>query len=119
MKGYTDFFMGFFGPEAVATRPIGEMKYLDWEKARKICEVAISENPNVVISAGLMEDWNNTSGTIYEDGEYVREYVYGSSCWATPIVDVDGVEYECWTHEKPKDPSNHVPSWWTKKESAK
>lgn len=32
MKGYTDFAMGFMGPGAIATKPIGDMKYMDWDK---------------------------------------------------------------------------------------
>ena len=118
MKGETDFLLGILGPRVVATKPIGEMKYMDWERARKICEAAIAENPDVIISAGLMEDWTNTSGKIYEDGKYTRGYVYGSSCWATPIVDVDGVEYECWTYDKPNGWTTGVPGWWTKKNGA-
>ena len=60
MKGYTDFMAGFFGPGVVATKPIGAMKYMDWNKVQKI----VDEHPNSVIRAGLMEDWNNTSGLI-------------------------------------------------------
>ena len=51
---------GFFGPGAIATKPIGAMKYMDWNKVQKI----VDEHPNSVIRAGLMEDWNNTSGLI-------------------------------------------------------
>ena len=32
MKGYTDFMAGFFGSGVVATKPIGAMKYMDWNK---------------------------------------------------------------------------------------
>ena len=52
MKGYTDFMAGFFGPGVVATKPIGAMKYMDWNKVQKI----VDEHPNSVIRAGLMED---------------------------------------------------------------
>lgn len=61
MKGYTDFYSGFLGPEAIATKPIGKMKYMDWKKVQQI----VNEHPNSVIYAGLMEDWNNTSGLIF------------------------------------------------------
>lgn len=61
MKGYTDFAMGFMGPEAVATKPIGDMKYMDWKKVQQV----VDEHPDSVIYAGLMEDWNNTSGLIF------------------------------------------------------
>jgi hypothetical protein len=107
MKGYTDFAMGFLGPTAVATKLIGRTKYMDWNKVQKI----VDENPNSVIYAGLREDWNNTSGLIFARGEYYNGYVYGCSNWATPIVDVDGKEIECWTCEPTKEDSGK-PDWW-------
>ena len=107
MKGYTDFAAGFMGMEAIATKPIGDMKYMDWHKVQNI----VNEHPNSVIYAGLMEDWNNTSGLIYANGKYYDGYVYGCSKWATPIVDVDGKEIECWTNEVTKEGS-HKPTWW-------
>lgn len=107
MKGYTNFAMGFMGAEAIATKPIGGMKYMDWQKVQKI----VDEHPDAVIHAGLMEDWNNTSGLIFAKGKYYDGYVYGCSCWATPIVDVDGEEIECWTYEKTAEGSGK-PTWW-------
>lgn len=107
MKGYTDFAMGFLCAEAIATKPIGAMKYMDWEKVQGI----VDEHPNSVIYAGLMEDWNNTSGLIFAKGKYYDGYVHGSSIWATPIVDVDGEEIEVWTYEPTKEGSDR-PSWW-------
>lgn len=107
MKGYTSFSMGFLGMDAVATKPIGDMKYMDWKKVQQI----VDEHPDSVIYAGLMEDWNNTSGLIYAKGEYYNGYVYGCSKWATPIVDVDGEEIECWTYEETEEGSNK-PTWW-------
>lgn len=107
MKGYTNFISGFLGPEAVATKPIGNMKYMDWKKIQQI----VNEHPNSVIYAGLQEDWNNTSGLIYAKGKYYKGNVFGSSIWATPIVDVDGEEIEVWTYEETKEGSGR-PSWW-------
>lgn len=107
MKGYTSFSMGFLGPAAVATKPIGRTKYMDWSKVQKV----VDENPNSVIYVGLREDWNNTSGLIFARGEYYNGYVYGCSNWATPIVDVDGKEIECWTYEPTKEDSGK-PDWW-------
>ena len=107
MKGYTDFLSGFLGAEAIATKPIGNTKYMDWKKVQQI----VDENPNAVIYAGLQEDWAQTSGLIYARGKYYDGYVYGSSYWATPIVDVDGEEIECWTYEKTEEGSGK-PSWW-------
>ena len=107
MKGYTDFLSGFLGMGAVATKPIGKMKYMDWNKVQKIVE----DNPNSIIRAGLMEDWNNTSGLIFAKGKYYDGYVYGCSMWATPILDVDGKEIECWTYEETEWGCGK-PSWW-------
>jgi len=107
MKGYTDFAMGFLGAEAVATKPIGAMKFMDWKKVQQI----VNEHPDSVIYAGLQEDWNNTSGLIFAKGKYYDGYVFGCSKWATPIVDVDGEEIECWTYEETEERSGK-PSWW-------
>lgn len=96
MKWNTDFFQGFLGPSVVATKPVGDMKYMDWQKVQQV----VNDHPDSVICAGLMEDWNNTIGLIYAKGKYYNGYVYGCSCWATPIVDVDGEEIECWTYEE-------------------
>lgn len=111
MKGYTDFTSGFFGPYAIAGyNPVGKMKYMDWEKVKQIIET----HQNAIIYAGLREDWNNTSGLIYARGKYYNGYVYGASCWATPIVDVDGAEIECWTAEKTIEGAGR-PLWLTNK----
>lgn len=102
MKGYTNF------GDAFTIKSISEIKYMDWEKAKKICQ----ENPWSMISAGLREDWNNTSSMVFESGEWIKDaYVYGCSCLATPILDVDGEEIECWTYE---ETSKNLPSWWGK-----
>lgn len=107
MKGYTDFAMGFLGASVVATKPIGAMKFMDWNKVKEVVE----SHPNSIIYAGLMEDWNNTSGLIYAKGKYYNGYVYGCSNWATPIVDVDGEEIECWTNNETEWGSDKH-SWW-------
>ena len=107
MKGYTDFAMGFMGAEAVATKPISDTKYMDWQKVQEI----VDKHPNSIIYAGLMEDWGNTSGLIYAEGKYYDGYVYSNSVWATPIVDVDGEEIEWWAYEQTEEGSGK-PSWW-------
>lgn len=106
MKGYTNFADGFLGPEAVATKPIGDMKYMDWNKVKEIIET----HPNSVIYAGLQEDWNNTSGLIFAKGDFYNGSVYVASVWATPIVDVDGEEIECWTYTPTKEGAGK-PDW--------
>ena len=35
MKGYTNFWAGFV-PGLIQTKPSGEMKYLDWVKAKQL-----------------------------------------------------------------------------------
>ena len=105
MKGYTDFMAPLFGID-IATKPRGDMKYLDWEKAKQL----IKEHPDSIIYAGLMEDWEWTSGLIYAQGNFYDGYVYGASCWATPILDIDGEEVECWTYEETKEGSGK-PDW--------
>ena len=107
MKGYTNFMSGFLGMGVIATKPIGNIKFMDWKKVQEI----VDSHPDSVIYAGLMEDWNNTSGLIFAKGEYYDSYVYGCSRWATPIVDVDGEEIECWTYEETKEGSDK-PNWW-------
>ena len=108
MKGYTSFAAGFLGMEAVATKPIGDIKFMDWKKVQEI----VDSHPNSVIYAGLMEDWNNTSGLIFVKGEYYDGgCFYGCSKWATPIVDVDGEEIECWTYKETEERSK-MPIWW-------
>ncbi len=107
MKGYTNFSAGFLGPQAVATKPIGKMKFLDWKKAKELIEA----NPDAVIHAGLLEDWNNTSGLIYAKGNFYNGgYFYGASVWATPILDINGEEIECWTYE-PTEEGSGLPDW--------
>lgn len=110
MKGYTDFAMGFMGPGAIATKPIGDMKYMDWDKVQKL----VDKHPNSVIYAGLLEDWGNTSGLIFANGEYYNGgYIYDRSVWATPIVDINGEEIECWTYNESKEAAG-TPGWWGK-----
>ena len=106
MKGYTDFIGGMFMGAAMPTAN-GGMKYMDWDKVEEICK----NNPNATVRAGLMEDWNNTSGIIFSNGKYCDGYVYGCSRWATPIVDVDGKEIECYLHEDKYETSDK-PDWW-------
>lgn len=107
MKGYTSFARGFLGAEAIATKPIGDMKYMDWKEIQQI----VNEHPDSVIYAGLQEDWGYTSGLIYARGKYYDGNVFGCSTWATPIVDVDGEEIEVWTYEETEEGSS-IPSWW-------
>lgn len=108
MKGYTDFALGFLGASAVATKPIGNKKFMDWQKVKQI----VADHPDSTIYAGLQEDWGNTSGLIYKNGKYYDGgSFFGCSIWATPILDVDGEEIECWT-EKETEERSSMPEWW-------
>ncbi len=78
-------------------------KVFDWVKAAKLirehCMIGKLFNAGVEVSAGLQEDWGYTSGAIFRDGNIVKKedtYVYLSSSWATPIIDIDGEEFDCW-----------------------
>jgi len=74
-----------------------EMKVFDWDAAaQKIKDV----QPKVA-KAGLQGDFEYTGGTIYEDGEINEsDYTYLASTWATPILVLDDVVYECFVMEK-------------------
>lgn len=104
MKQNTDFWAPFRGID-IATKPRGRMKYIDWPKAANL--ILDNKNSCKVVRAGLREDWNNTSGVIFKNGHFYDGgiHFYGGSNWATPIVDIDGEEYECWTYESPYDTS--------------
>lgn len=82
-------------------------RYMDWNKAMRI----IAEHPHATIFAGLMEDWDFTSGLVYDNGTFCHEYVFANSRWATPILVVDGEEIECWTYEKRRIGVG-LPYWW-------
>lgn len=105
-KGYIGFTEGMIIGESIGYSS-DTMKYMDWSKAEQICK----EHPNSVIYAGLQEDWGYTSGKIFDHGEYFNGGdLYDQSKWATPILDVDGKEIECWT----KEPHEHtgIPEDW-------
>lgn len=83
------------------------MKFLDWEKAEQICQ----QHPDSTIHAGLREDWGWTSGVIFDHGKfYDGGILYNQSRWATPILDIDGEEIECWSY-LPLE-FEGVPDWW-------
>ncbi|TAK10608.1 MAG: hypothetical protein EPO32_14860 [Anaerolineae bacterium] len=76
-------------------------RVFDWdEAARRI----VASNPREA-GAGLSEDWEYTGGTIYRDGAPVPAdytYVYLSSNWAAPQLQIDGDIEECWIWDKPE-----------------
>ena len=80
-----------------------ELKVFDWDKAAQL----IKESGCHVAEAGLRDDWEWTSGIIYDDGIVTNDYTYLASTWATPIIVLDENDYdeiECYKmkHEVPE-----------------
>ena len=73
-------------------------RVFDWGKAARI----IKERQPSKAEAGLVEDWWETAGDIWRDGEIVPEddtYTYLSSNWATPTLVLEGEQIACWIGE--------------------
>ena len=110
MKGHLGFVEGMSISALIPDAEDG-FKYLDWDKAKKVCE----QFPTATIIAGLLEDWDCTSGIIFKNGKYnTKSYLYVSSRWATPYLDVDGMEIPCWTNEDKYKSDSKRPKWWGK-----
>ena len=42
-----------------------------------------------------------TAGEVWRDGKPVLDdYTYLSSMWATPVLEIDGEEIECWIEDE-------------------
>lgn len=83
------------------------VKVFDWDKAAQ----RIKETKCKSASAGLSGDWEYTGGSIFENGKPVNEedtYVYLSSTWATPELDLDGYIEDCWIYQ------DESPGWGSK-----
>lgn len=81
-----------------------EQKVFDWEKAARI----IKERGATEASAGLSGDWEYTGGEILRDGKPVPAddtYVFLSSTWATPELEIDGETIDCYKME------SETPGW--------
>lgn len=75
------------------------MRVFDWHKAVEIIKARGAKDAR----AGLQSDMEWTGGSILENGEPVpseRTYTYLASKWATPIIEIDGEEIECWSWQK-------------------
>lgn len=70
------------------------VKVFDWDKAAKICRKNLNAEE---IRAGLHLDMEYTATTIMVRGDIVVGGGYLSSTWAIPVIEIDGVEQECWT----------------------
>ncbi len=81
-------------------------KAFDWEQCAKI--ILEKHNQFETARAGLAEDWALTNAIIFKNGEIIENtdenvFPYFYSDWATPILDLDGEEIECWTENIPND----------------
>ena len=57
------------------------MKEFDWEKCREF----VAEREPVEVTAGLLEDFYWTAGTVYQSGEWIDDHcAHLRSMWATP-----------------------------------
>ena len=80
-----------------AMRAGNKMMVFDWDKAATL----IREQGAQAASAGLRDDWEWTGGPIFRDCKPIPAddtYVYLSSSWAVPEIDIDGVIHECWKY---------------------
>jgi hypothetical protein len=103
MVGYMDSMSAFVRGERARARGVKQMVF-DWAKAAEL----IRERKPRRASAGLRGDWEYTGGLIYTaDGIPAEDdtYVYLSSNWATPELDMDGDIIECWTAQ------SDTPGW--------
>ena len=79
-----------------------EMMIFDWDKAAEL----IRERKPETASAGLSGAWGLTGGEIYRSGEIVDdEYTFLGSTWATPLLEMDGAETECYRMQ------SETPDW--------
>lgn len=85
-------------------------RVFDWDKAARL----IVERKPTVAEAGLGGDWSHTGGEIWRDGKPVPEsdtYVYLSSNWATPQIEIDGETIDCWIYED-ESPGWDAHTYW-------
>lgn len=83
-------------------------RVFDWLKAVEL----IKEYNAKDAIAGLSTDMFWTSGTILADGKIVTDsYTYLSSDWATPVIVIDDVEYDCWKYQHEVQNWNSYTKW--------
>ena len=99
--GFTEGMM--IGFTKCAGKSESDFKEVDWDRVMSFIEENKEKIESVYV--GLAEDWNCTSGEVWNDENgYINEedtYVFGSSMWATPSMEVDFKDganetYECW-----------------------
>ena len=114
-----DFFEPFFNLSLFSPSNEDVLRELDWDKARDIC----LEHPNSVVCAGLAEDWDCTSGVIFDRGKFMEGDLHTSffqSRWATPVLQIDDSDdgIECWktVNEFSREGWQTPPKWYEKAE---
>ena len=89
-----------------------ERKVFDWDKAASIIrELGLKD-----AMAGLQGDFENTGGSILEDGKPVMDdYTYLASTWATPVLayyddedSFDPIEIPCYIMEHETEWDSHT-----------
>ena len=87
------------------------MKIVDYEKIFNIIQEKNLHNCDI----GLREDWSCTAAELIEDNiTCEKEYFYGKSTWATPVLmDEEGNIYECWKFiPRESQMSFKIPLWF-------
>lgn len=70
-----------------------EVMVFDWDKAAEI----IKKRKPTYAAAGLRQDWENTGGLIYKQGQPIFDkYTYLASTWAFPELEIDGETIACY-----------------------
>nr|WP_054674013.1 hypothetical protein [Veillonella denticariosi] len=55
------------------------IRNLNWDK---VAEHIVNHGPNIMVYAGINEDWENTcGGVIYDHGEVIHNDAYATSTW--------------------------------------
>lgn len=87
------------------------MYQIDWENAAKMCD----ELKGFKVYAGLIDDWWDTSGEIFDGEKRVYdEYVFACSKWATPGIMVERSDGFCKFIPCYKEgDDSDMPDWWT------
>lgn len=92
-----------------------DFKVFDWIKAVELINELHKSGDT--IRAGLMEDWACTSGILIHSNKPLEEKsstMHLSSSWATPILDIEGEEFECWIRHGDDPNSFDQGTFWPK-----
>ena len=107
-----DTMSAFMRGEAASAAGNPQMVF-DWHKAARLIK---EQNPQSV-RAGLSGYWDYTGGPIWADGKPIPKsdtYVYLSSNWATPQIEIDGDTEACMklVSEPPEPDQWNAHTYW-------